>query len=145
MVKYLKLDPETSDLTIIRIIKVRTGYRCIDIRGIMVSKWKTKLTSLAGRKLGLRNLMARKWEQTSCYKSSNCGNILKQFQPNKCGNTICGTGNDSWYGKIEIDARKEMGNPQPSTTILNKQCERTFCIMGQLILDSLQARVSSVL
>jgi len=32
MNKYLKLDPETSDLTIIRIIKVRTGYRCKDIR-----------------------------------------------------------------------------------------------------------------
>jgi len=38
MNKYLKLDPETSDLTIIRNIKVRTGYRCIDIRRIMVSK-----------------------------------------------------------------------------------------------------------
>ena len=37
MNKYLKLDPETSDLTIIRIIKVRTSYRCIDIRRIMVS------------------------------------------------------------------------------------------------------------
>jgi len=37
MIKYLKLDPETSDLTIIRRIKVRTGYRCIDIRRIMVS------------------------------------------------------------------------------------------------------------
>jgi hypothetical protein len=37
MNKYLKLDPETSDLTIIRIIKVRTGCRCIDIRRIMVS------------------------------------------------------------------------------------------------------------
>jgi len=36
--KYLKLDPKTSDLTIIRIIKVRTGYRCIDIRRIIVSK-----------------------------------------------------------------------------------------------------------
>jgi hypothetical protein len=37
MNKYLKLDPKTSDLTIIRIIKVRTGCRCIDIRRIMVS------------------------------------------------------------------------------------------------------------
>jgi len=37
MIKYLKLDQETSDLTIIRRIKVRTGYRCIDIRRIMVS------------------------------------------------------------------------------------------------------------
>ena len=37
MMEYLKLDPETSDLTVIRIIKVRTGYRCKDIRGIMVS------------------------------------------------------------------------------------------------------------
>jgi len=45
MSKYLKLDPETSDLTIIRVIKVRTGYRCKDIRGMVVSKWKTKLTS----------------------------------------------------------------------------------------------------
>ena len=27
MSKYLKLDPETSDLTIIRIIKVRTGNK----------------------------------------------------------------------------------------------------------------------
>jgi len=32
MTKYLKLDPKPSDLTIIRIIKVRTGYRCKDIR-----------------------------------------------------------------------------------------------------------------
>jgi len=55
------------------------------------------------------------WEWTSCYKPSNCGKSLKQFQPSKRGNTVCGTGNDSWYGKIEIDARKEMGNPQPST------------------------------
>lgn len=46
------------------------------------------------------------------------GKALKLFQPNKYGNIICGTGNDSWYGKIEIDARKEMGNPQPSTTII---------------------------
>lgn len=36
--KYLTLDPNTSDLTIVRIIKVRTGYRCIDIRRIVVSK-----------------------------------------------------------------------------------------------------------
>jgi len=43
------------------------------------------------------------------------GKALKQFQPSKHGNIVCGTGNDSWYGKIEIDARKEMGNPQPST------------------------------
>ena len=37
MNKYLKLDPKTSDLTIIRIIKVRTDCRCIDIRRIIVS------------------------------------------------------------------------------------------------------------
>jgi hypothetical protein len=30
--KYLVLDPKSSDLTIIRVIKARTGYRCIDIR-----------------------------------------------------------------------------------------------------------------
>lgn len=36
--KYLTLDPKTSDLTIIRIIKVRTGYRCKDIRRMVVSK-----------------------------------------------------------------------------------------------------------
>lgn len=48
-------------------------------------------------------------------KFSNCGNTLKQFQPSESGNTSRGTGNDSWYGKIEIDARKEMGYPQPIT------------------------------
>lgn len=31
------LDPKPGDLTIIRIIKVRTVYRCKDIRRIMVS------------------------------------------------------------------------------------------------------------
>jgi hypothetical protein len=31
------------------------------------------------------------------------GKALKLFQPSKYGNIICGTGNDSWYGKIEID------------------------------------------
>jgi len=31
------------------------------------------------------------------------GNTLKQFLPNKHGNIVCGTGNDSWYGKKEID------------------------------------------
>jgi hypothetical protein len=36
-IKYLKLDPKPSDLTIIRIIKVRMGYRCKDIQRIMVS------------------------------------------------------------------------------------------------------------
>ena len=46
------------------------------------------------------------------------GEALKQFQPNKSGNTFCGTGNDSWYGKIEIDVRKEMGNQQPSALLL---------------------------
>ena len=30
--KYLKLDPKPSDLTIIRVIKARTGYRSKDIR-----------------------------------------------------------------------------------------------------------------
>ena len=48
-------------------------------------------------------------------KFSNCGNILKQFQPSESGNTSRGAGNDSRYGKIEIDARKEMDYPQPST------------------------------
>ena len=28
---------------------------------------------------------------------------------------IYGSGNDSRYSKIKIDARKEIGNPQPST------------------------------
>ena len=37
MRKYLILDPKPSDLTMVRIIKVRTGYRCKDIRGIVVS------------------------------------------------------------------------------------------------------------
>jgi hypothetical protein len=35
--KYLLLDPKPSDLTIIRVIKARTGYRCKDIWRIMVS------------------------------------------------------------------------------------------------------------
>jgi len=30
--KYLILDPKPSDLTTIRVLKARTGYRCIDIR-----------------------------------------------------------------------------------------------------------------
>jgi hypothetical protein len=46
------------------------------------------------------------------------GKALKKFQPNKSGNTSCGTGNDSWYGKIEIYVRKEMGNPQPSSILI---------------------------
>lgn len=37
MNKYLELDPKASDLTMVRIIKVRTGYRCIDIRRTVVS------------------------------------------------------------------------------------------------------------
>ena len=43
------------------------------------------------------------------------GKPLKQFQPNEKGNLFHGTDNDSWYGKIEIDARKEIGNPQPNS------------------------------
>ena len=41
------LDPKLGDLTIVRIIKVRTGYRSIDIRRTMVSivKDKTDLDS----------------------------------------------------------------------------------------------------
>ena len=38
MNKYLVLDPKPSDLTMIRVIKARTGYRCKDIRGIVVSQ-----------------------------------------------------------------------------------------------------------
>jgi len=37
------------------------------------------------------------------------GKALKRFQPNKSGNTSCGTGNDSWYGKIEIYLHKVNG------------------------------------
>jgi len=37
MNKYLGLDLKASDLTMIRVIKARTGYRCIDIRRIVVS------------------------------------------------------------------------------------------------------------
>jgi len=62
--------------------------------------------------------LAKVSEKTSGNKSSNCGNTLKQFQPSENGNVSRGTGNDSWYGKIEIDARKEMGNPQPSTVLM---------------------------
>ena len=35
------------------------------------------------------------------------GEALKQFQPSKNGNIFCGTGNDSWYGKIEIDDERK--------------------------------------
>ena len=45
------------------------------------------------------------------------GKALKEFQTSKYGNITYGTGNDSWYGKIEIHERKEMGNPQPSSII----------------------------
>lgn len=37
MNEYLELDPKASDLTMVRVIKARTGYRCIDIRRTMVS------------------------------------------------------------------------------------------------------------
>ena len=58
-------------------------------------------------------------------KSSNCGKALKLFQPNKYGNMICGTSNDTWYGKIEIDARKEIGNPQPITNCYKNRALRS--------------------
>ena len=35
--KYLKLDPKPSDLTMVKAIKAWTGYRCKDIRWIVVS------------------------------------------------------------------------------------------------------------
>jgi len=35
------------------------------------------------------------------------GKALKQFQPSKNGNIFCGAGNDSRYGKIEIDYESE--------------------------------------
>ena len=31
---------------------------------------------------------------------------------------ICGTINDSWYGKIKTDVRKEIGYPQPSINFI---------------------------
>ena len=37
------------------------------------------------------------------------GDSLKGFQPSEYGNMIRGTGNDSWYGKIEIYIRKYNG------------------------------------
>lgn len=37
------------------------------------------------------------------------GESLKKFQPSEYGNIIRGTGNDSWYGKIEIYTRKVNG------------------------------------
>lgn len=60
----------------------------------------------------------REYSYLSHAKPSNCGKALKLFQPSKSGNTSYGSGNDSRYGKIEIDVRKEIGNPQPSTTII---------------------------
>nr|YP_009072350.1 hypothetical protein SBORM_0132 [Sclerotinia borealis]AIJ56795.1 hypothetical protein SBORM_0132 [Sclerotinia borealis] len=69
-----------------------------------------------------KSLRAILWVWTTCYKSSNCGKALKQFQPSKHSNIVCGTGNDSWYGKIEIDIRKEMGNLQPSSYTNKYRC-----------------------
>lgn len=42
MNQCLKLDPKLGDLTIVRIIRVRTGYRGKDIRRTMVSMVKDK-------------------------------------------------------------------------------------------------------
>jgi hypothetical protein len=68
-------------------------------------------------------------EITFGYKPSKCGNTLKQFQPSEPGDGARGTGNDSWYGKIEIDARKEMGYPQP-TTVYNYTRYSPFFLRG---------------
>jgi len=43
MSEYLILDPKPSDLTMVRVIKARTGYRCKDIRWTVVRWWETKL------------------------------------------------------------------------------------------------------
>jgi len=48
-------------------------------------------------------------------KSSNGGKALKLFQPSKYGNITYGSRNEMRYGKIGIDARKEIGDPQPTT------------------------------
>jgi hypothetical protein len=98
--KYFILDPKTSDLTIIRVIKARTGYRCNDIRWIVVSKWKTNLTSIAGE--GRCKLLSRPVSKSEPFAINHQidGNPLKQSKPNNYSNMNCGTGNDSWYGKI---------------------------------------------
>jgi hypothetical protein len=49
-------------------------------------------------------------------KLSNCGKILKTNLPNRRGNAVCGTGNDSLYGKNDLYVT--IGNPQPSTKCL---------------------------
>lgn len=48
-------------------------------------------------------------------KSSNCGKALKAVSTSKSVNTSYGSRNELRYGNIEIDARKEIGNPQPTT------------------------------
>ena len=53
--KYLKLDPKPSDLTMIRIIKVRTG-----------------------KKTSMSTCNKPKWKGTFCSKPSNCGKALKR-------------------------------------------------------------------
>ena len=45
--------------------------------------------------------------EPSAKDCQNDGKPLKQFQPSKNGNIFCGTGNDSWYGKIEIDDERK--------------------------------------
>nr|CDL73129.1 unclassified [Fusarium pseudograminearum CS3427]CDL73309.1 unclassified [Fusarium pseudograminearum CS5834]CDL73504.1 unclassified [Fusarium culmorum CS7071]CDX48247.1 unclassified [Fusarium pseudograminearum CS5834]CDX48434.1 unclassified [Fusarium pseudograminearum CS3427] len=65
-------------------------------------------------------------EWTSGYKKpSNCGKTLKQFQPSRHGNIVCGTGNDSWYGKIEIDylmSDKWVIRSQAPITVFTVRC-----------------------
>ena len=61
-------------------------------------------------------------------KSSNCGKALKLFQPSKNSNISYGSRNELKYGKIEIDARKEIGNPQPSAKF-------NFSLFGMQFID----------
>ena len=75
------LDPKLGDLIMIRIIKVRMGKQ----------KRNESLFFSSSR------------SEPSATDCQIDGEVLKQFQPNESGNRVRGTGNDSWYGKIEID------------------------------------------
>ena len=78
MIKYLRLDPKPSDLAMVRIIKVRTGYRCKDIRWTVASGERQYWLGDSWSKR-FEKPLASLSEWTSGYKSSNCGNTLSNF------------------------------------------------------------------
>ena len=83
MIKYLILDPKPGDLTMIRVIKARTGYIIIEL---------------------IINSLGR--SEPSAKHHQIDGKLLKQFLTKHHSQEWCGAGNDSRYSKIKIDKRK---------------------------------------